>query len=80
MQISVDFFCKQDLVSRFFDVSTADKERLRPMHDFGVDYVFHGPAERALGDYDPATSSWLELAFSRPQVNVYRVKDEMLIQ
>jgi hypothetical protein len=76
---TVDFYYKQDLVSRFFDPATPDEERMQTLDSFGVDYVFYGPAERALGDYDPATSSWLELVFSRPQVNIYRVKDEMLM-
>jgi uncharacterized membrane protein len=71
---TVGFYDKVDRVDRFFDAATPDVDRLDTVHTFGVGYVFHGPAERALGDYDPATAPWLEVVFSMPQVNVYRVK------
>jgi hypothetical protein len=75
---TVDFYDKRDRVARFLNAATPDTERLETLHTFGVDYVLHGPAERALGDYDPATAPWLELVFSVPQVDVYRVKDDSL--
>jgi hypothetical protein len=77
---TVDFYDKRDRVLRFFDVSTGDLDRVETLYAFGVDYIFHGPAERALGAYDPGTAPWLALAFSAPQVNVYRVKGDQLAQ
>jgi len=75
---TVGFYDKRDRVARFFDATAPDAERAETLRTFGVDYVLHGPAERALGDYDPATTPWLALAFSVPQVDVYRVEDDML--
>jgi uncharacterized membrane protein len=75
---TVDFYDKSDRVARFFNATVPDEERAETLRAFGVDYVFHGPAERKLGDYDPATTPWLALVFATPQVDVYRVKDDAL--
>jgi hypothetical protein len=75
---TVDFYDKRNRVARFFDVAAPDEERVETIYNFGVDYVFYGPAERELGDYDPATASWLDLTFSAPKAEVYRVKDHSL--
>jgi hypothetical protein len=75
---TVGFYDKQERVTRFFDATTLDEERAETLFTFGIDYVLHGPAERALGDYDPATTPWLRLAFSNPQVDVYAVQPDKL--
>jgi uncharacterized membrane protein len=75
---TVDFYDKRDRVARFFDAATPDVERAETLHAFGVDYVLYGPAEHRLGDYDPASTPWLTLVFSAPQVAVYRVQDDRL--
>jgi hypothetical protein len=77
---TVGFFDKQDRVSRFFDASVSDIERVETLYAFGVDYVFQGPAERSLGDYNFATATWLNLAFSTPKVKVYSVRHDRLAQ
>jgi hypothetical protein len=75
---TVDFYDKRDRVARFFDAATPDEERAETMQSFDVDYVFYGPAERALGAYEPITTPWLTLAFSSPQVNVFAVVSDKL--
>jgi hypothetical protein len=75
---TVDFYDKGDRVVRFFDAAALDVERAETLHVFGVDYVLHGPAERELGSYDPASTPWLALAFSTPKVDIYRVQDDRL--
>ncbi len=75
---TVGFYDKQNRVARFFDAATPDEERAATVRTFSVDYVFHGPAEHALGDYDPATAPWLTRAFSLPKVDVYAVESEKL--
>ena len=70
---TVDYYDKVERVAHFYDASAPDDARAETLRAFGVDYVLHGPAERDLGDYDPATAPWLELAFSAPHVDVYRV-------
>jgi len=76
---TVDFYDKAERVARFFDAAVPDTERVETLRTFGVDYVLYGPAERALGDYDPANASWLVLAFSAPQVDVYHVQGDRLL-
>jgi len=75
---TVGFYDKQERVARFFDATTHDEERAQTLFAFGIDYVLHGPAERTLGDYDPATTPWLRLAFSTPQVDVHTVQPDKL--
>jgi len=72
---TVDFYDKEQRVARFFDASTPDQERAQTLRTFEVDYVIHGPAERKLGKYDPATAPWLELVFSTSQVDVYHIQE-----
>jgi hypothetical protein len=75
---TVDFYDKRKRVNSFFDPATAEGERIKTLDIFGVDYVLHGPAERKLGDYDPATAPWLTLTFSTAHVDVYRVQSDKL--
>lgn len=76
--MTMDFNHKRERVNDFFDSATPDNERLAMIQKYGIRYVFFGLAERALGDYDPSTTSWLTLMFSSPQVDVYSVKPDKL--
>ena len=72
---TVDFYQKSALVEEFFAVSTSDAARQQVLRQYGVDYIFYGPAEQALGDYSPDRSSFLTLVFSAPRVKVYAVSE-----
>jgi len=50
---------KQEMIYRFFGSQADDAWRQSLLHDFGVDYVFHGPQEKAMGDWDPAFVDFL---------------------
>jgi hypothetical protein len=76
--MTMDFNHKREMTDAFFDAATPDDERLAMTQKYGIRYVFSGPAERRLGDYDPATAPWLALAFSTPQVDVYSVQMDKL--
>lgn len=71
---TLDFFGKQAAVRAFFDGSTGDDERLETLRRYSVDYVFYGPEEARLGDYDPAGSPFLSEVFSQGAVVVYQVQ------
>jgi hypothetical protein len=75
---TVDFYEKEQRVAAFFDAATPDAERAETIAAFGVDHVFHGPAERALGAFDPAAAPWLALTYSSPKVNVYSIQPDKL--
>lgn len=73
---TVDYYDKWDRVARFFNADTPNGERAQTLRTFGVDYVFHGPAERSLGTFDPAITPGLSLCFSTPAAQVYCVEHD----
>ena len=56
-----------------FAADTDQATRRALLTHYGVAYVFYGPREQALGDFDPANSPWLELALAHGDVSIYRV-------
>ena len=78
--MTMDFNRKREMVYDFFDPATPDHERLAMIQEYGIRYIFFGPAERELDDYDPATAPWLALAFSSPRVTIYVVESEQCYQ
>ncbi len=73
---TLDFYTKRDNVARFFDADTPEVERQRILKEHSVDYILIGPAERALGAFEPSEGDTYQLVFSSPQVNVYRIAIE----
>ncbi|MCC6177946.1 MAG: hypothetical protein IT305_21815 [Chloroflexi bacterium] len=71
---TLDFYGKRTAVERFYASDTDDTERERTLARYGVRYVFHGPAERMLGGFDPQQARYLEPAFTSRQTIVYRVR------
>ena len=71
---TLDFQARRAAVQRFYSSAT-DAERALLLRTAGVRWVFYGPAERTLGDYDPAFSpDLLERAFSAGSTSIYRVR------
>jgi hypothetical protein len=71
--MTLNFGRKEAMVAAFFDSDTPESERQAVVQTYDVRYIFYGPAERALGEYDPAQSSFLSEVFDAPAVSVYRV-------
>ena len=71
--MTMDFVAKRAMVQRFFQADTPDEERRQLLTRYGVDYVFYGPAERALGAYEPDRAPFLEPVFEEAGTAVYRV-------
>jgi hypothetical protein len=71
---TLDFYGKREQVSRFFDPAAPDAERAAILGSYDIRYVVHGPAERALGAFDPDGSPYLERVYSGTNVSVYRVR------
>jgi uncharacterized membrane protein len=71
------FFEKRDQVAAFFDGATDDARRIAILKNHNVKYVFYGPAERALGAYNPASASFLQASFQTPQVQIFAVRAEV---
>jgi hypothetical protein len=65
---------KKALVARFFNAASDDRWRQGLLREYGVDYVFWGPAERRLGAFDPSTASYLQQTFSAQEYAVFGVE------
>jgi hypothetical protein len=58
-------------VQAFFQADTTDDERLELLNAQRVRFVFWGPAERVLGDWDPAQAGYLAPAFRSGEYEIY---------
>jgi hypothetical protein len=70
---TLDFYGKEQMVQDFFSANTSDAIRQSILRQYHVEYVLYGPAEKALGGYQPQDSSFLKPVYSSPQVVVYQV-------
>jgi hypothetical protein len=74
---TLDFYGKDARVTGFFNTSSPDNDRLAILREYSVDYVFYSPQEAALGDYDPASASFLDEVYANDNVRVYAVSPEV---
>jgi len=65
---------KQEAVKRLFTTATDDAWRQELLAQYGIAYVFYGPAERALGGWDPAGAPYLAPVYERQGYTIYQVK------
>jgi uncharacterized membrane protein len=52
---------------------TSDQQRMAILDQYRVAYVFHGPVEEEMGEFDPARVDYLSLVSRNGDVSVYRV-------
>jgi hypothetical protein len=67
---------KAEDLEQFFDPATSDTWRQTLLHDFGLDYVFQGPFERELGNWDPSYAQYLVPVYRREAYVIYEVRLE----
>jgi uncharacterized membrane protein len=65
----------QPRVEHFFKESTTDEDRRALIDEFGVSYLFYGPAERSLGSWAPASAPFLERIYEDDPYVIFRVKE-----
>ena len=66
---------KKALAAQFFDGATDETWRQRLLTDYGVDYVFWGPAERALGSFDPNGADYLLPVYETDDYTLFEVAE-----
>jgi hypothetical protein len=71
---------KRPLAAQFFNAATDDTWRASFVREWGIDFVFVGPYERALGDADLSGRGYLELEYESGRYRVYRVIGESTSQ
>jgi hypothetical protein len=69
----------RSLVKSFYQIDTSDLFRIDLLRDYGVDYVFWGPHERALGEWDPGDANYLQLIHQSREYALFSVRMDDLI-
>jgi hypothetical protein len=72
---TVNFFDKRDRVQEFFTDDADFYQKSATLKDFHVAYVFYGPAERALGSFNPQKMPGLRPVYTAGQVTIYQVEE-----
>jgi hypothetical protein len=62
---------KQLLLPEFFQQQN-EAFRRQLLAEYGITYLFYGPDERALGDFDPAQAPYLEQVYRNQDIQIYR--------
>ena len=68
---TVDAEQKRELAERFFAPEAESGWRASLLVEYGVDYVFWGPAERALGSFDPDRAPFLDQIYAKRDYEIY---------
>ena len=69
------FYARRDAVQRFFAAGTSRTERAHILLAHSVDYVFVGPAERRLPDFDVHATDGMHVVFSQEDVTIYATSE-----
>lgn len=67
------FDAKLEKVQRFFGASMTNAERQALLADCACRFVFYGPDEQGLGQFQPKTASFLQPVYSQAGVVIYAV-------
>ncbi len=70
---TIDYEGKETAVAKFYagNASTDWQEEL--IEDYNISYVWHGPREQALGNFDPAEDAMLKPVYSNNSITIYAV-------
>ena len=68
---TIDYIQKREAVKAFFQSQTDDSTRLDILQEHGIAYLFYGPQEGDLGDFNPAGHPYLAQRFSNDKVSIY---------
>jgi uncharacterized membrane protein len=60
-------------VEAFYAGATPRAARMRLLREYKVGYVFWGPEERALGDWDPGAVDYLEPVYDQDGYGIWKV-------
>jgi hypothetical protein len=64
---------KRQLVSRFYAAETSDEWRREFLRRWPITYVFFGPLEKKVGQFDPMQAGYLALEYEQDGYRIYRV-------
>ncbi len=70
---TIDSNQKRQLVTQLFTGSTPNAWRQALLLEYGIQYLYHGPYERLLGDFSPNDVPYLQQVYDNGPVQVYQV-------
>ena len=70
---TVDYPRKEAEVAQFYDGQTSDEWRQALIEQYQIGYVWHGPREQELGDFDPTTAVYLQPIYENNTITIYKV-------
>lgn len=70
---TVDYAGKLRSVESFFGTEMVNADRIDLLSGWGVAYVFFGPEEQGLGDFDPTNVDYLVPVYRNDVCAIYRV-------
>jgi len=73
---TVEFSRKEAMVARFFAGQADESWRKELLSEYGVDYIFWGPEERKLGEFDPHAVPYLRPIYETAGYAIFAVLDE----
>lgn len=65
----------QPQVESFYHRDTPDTERVDLIKKFNIKYIFVGPAEIQMGNWDPGSVSWTQLVFQEKGYSIFKVSE-----
>jgi hypothetical protein len=71
---TVNFTEKMTLVERFFAINTPNDWRRSLLEQYGVDYLYYGPNEQAVGEFQPANATYMKPVYANGTVTIFRVQ------
>ena len=71
---TVDFASKTREAGRFYAAATDDEWRQAFLSEHGVSYVWYGPQERRLGDFDPEQVPYLIPVYQGAPITIFSVR------
>jgi hypothetical protein len=70
---SVNFAELDPRVRGFYQIETSDHSRQSLIQEFGVDYVFWGPKEKLLGEWNPDNAAYLHRVYQQGDYVLFEV-------
>lgn len=69
---------KRAQAQQFFTTATTDAWRIALLRDYGVRYIYYGPAEKAAGGFAPDRASYLEEIYQNGEIQIFEVNSARL--
>ncbi|MEM7117237.1 MAG: hypothetical protein AAF614_32690 [Chloroflexota bacterium] len=69
-----NFVKTETAVSQFFQANTDDTWRQDYVQRWQIDYVWHGPREQALGEFEPGKVGYLTAVYQNETITIYQTE------